>query len=531
MQGRGGIVSDVAGDLHAVGGEQPDPGRWSAVTIRGTSQEAECVQFVMQLRSARRAGVKLCWLGVDSEVVVSAYIAAVTGNQKRRDRRQMAPYTRVIAELLTDWDAQVVVFKQSGHSLSLGNIAADSVTHGAHDLLTWQRGKHPLQLWMQHAHAGWRARLVSSPSYTVWGNTALTAAERRFAERLGVGRLWDLACRAHRKHVTDPGEGTLCLACDLGVDEPMHWLTVCRGNRTDTPGALHRLHENRKANAVTDLGLWIRDLTGADWLALAAGLMPPNVLKSCRTSAGIPGDTRTLCKRSYKLQKHAIRMGLELYTASRDCQKERLKQPDLLAPARWEMLKHLMETQVAARRKEENTIIQCIHPDSGREGEERDGVQGAEELDFEDDTCSRCQRTDVRLYVARDCCQANVCHTCLTNSEEVGQGSSPARNEKVHNPWEHSTRNNWLHRQNSSSSSGLPGSGRYHSRKPAPDLQIDAELTPSHCGDGMCYPRGARRGKRAEKNRGDFGTNPWKMGVRSAPEEKYGILGAHRKIW
>jgi hypothetical protein len=43
-----------------------------------------------------------------------------------------------------------------------------------------------------HDNSGWRARETLCDGYTIWGNSGLTARERQHAERLGVGRLWDL---------------------------------------------------------------------------------------------------------------------------------------------------------------------------------------------------------------------------------------------------------------------------------------------------------------------------------------------------
>jgi len=187
-------------------------------TIRGTTQEAECIQFLMQLQIAKTSRKKECWLGVDSDVVTALYIAACTGNDRQLEHRQMAHYARRARELLRDWPCKVIVVKQNGHSLSFANTAADAATHDQGRIVTWQRGGTRYQLWARqqpldyiwsrmlrrridhihqlklqsHSNSGWRAKETLSDLYTIWGNTGLTARERQFAERLGVGRLWDI---------------------------------------------------------------------------------------------------------------------------------------------------------------------------------------------------------------------------------------------------------------------------------------------------------------------------------------------------
>jgi hypothetical protein len=199
------VVSDVPRRMY----DQQQPGEIGAIllqapdrcvhtaTIRGTTQEAECLQFLMQLQIAKDSNVKECWLGVDSDVVTAMYTAACTGNDRDLERRQMAHFARRARDLLKDWACKVVVVKQNGHSLSFANTAADAATHGRGRIVTWQRGSTRYQLWARqqpldciwsrmlrrridhihrrklqaHDNSGWRAKETLSDVYTIWGNT------------------------------------------------------------------------------------------------------------------------------------------------------------------------------------------------------------------------------------------------------------------------------------------------------------------------------------------------------------------------
>eukprot|EP00666_Eupelagonemidae_sp_cell4sb_P004974 gene4974-22827_t len=359
----------------------------ATVTIRGTTQEAECLQFLMQLTIARQAGVAECWLCVDSEVVIAMFTAACTGNDRTLERRQMAHYAHHVRTLLRDWPCKVVVVKQNGHSLSFGNVAADASTHGRARLVTWQRGATRYQLWPRgehldhmwtrtlrrridsihlhalraHKNAGWRAREELSGQYTIWGNTGLTARERQFAERMATGRLWDLVTYAHRKHLPQSQRRhCCCLICDAGLDERQHWLMECQGTmEKGGAGPMHELRCQLWHAAVQDLGDWVTQITPEMWVVLAAGGMPPKVQQLCRQGPCRPGDARTFRRRVYRLQRHAIRMAYCLWHLRTKLVAERLRAPDLLARDRWQTIEFLYETKSAQRRLEEATVEVC----------------------------------------------------------------------------------------------------------------------------------------------------------------------------
>jgi hypothetical protein len=147
-----------------------------------------------------------------------------------------------------------------------------------------------------------------------------------------VGRLWDLCTRGHRHDLTEEQRAyCTCLACDCKSDRREHWLMECSGS-TDptTAGPMGVVRQQMLQAAVDDLGGWVRQLAPAQWVVLAAGGMPPDVLSLCKAGEGKAGDTRTIKKRAYRLQRHAIRLGHRMWHMSRREENARLLRPDLL---------------------------------------------------------------------------------------------------------------------------------------------------------------------------------------------------------